>query len=379
LTSVAGEDPGAVYSYLASAEKAYSSIGHVFLDHSLHKTSTWLNKRLLPAISATRLGYLTQSLHQYNRKHFRSAEATQIFDRFATYNGSNPFRAPAMLSMIPHLEQNEGTYYPEGGMISIPLALYKLALKKGVQFYFNTPVEKIIHEQGRVNGIIAGGEKILASTVVSNADIYYVYRNLLQDDKRAAKVLKSERSSSAMIFYWGMKKEFHQLDLHNIFFTGNYEEEFRHLFELKKLYADPTIYINITSKMEKGHAPEGKENWFVMINAPADNGQDWNAAQGQARENIIKKLNRMTGFDISQYIETEITLDPKGIEANTLSYMGSLYGTSSNSVFAAFLRHPNFSKHISGLFFTGGSVHPGGGIPLCLKSAKIVADLADQQ
>jgi diapolycopene oxygenase len=172
-----------------------------------------------------------------------------------------------------------------------------------------------------------------------------------------------------------MKKEVPQLDLHNIFFTGNYEEEFRHLFDLKKVYADPTIYINITSKMEMGHAPGGKENWFVMVNAPADVGQDWSAAQGQARQEIIKKLSRMTGIDIGQYIETEITLDPKGIEAHTLSYMGSLYGTSSNSAFAAFLRHPNFANHIGRLFFTGGSVHPGGGIPLCLKSAKIVADL----
>ena len=372
---MAGEDPQAVYSYLSRAEQAYSSIGHVFLDHSLHKASTWLNKRLLPAISATRLRYLTQSLHNFNKNNFRSAEATQIFDRFATYNGSNPFSAPAMLSMIPHLEQNEGTFYPEGGMISIPSALYKLALKKGVRFFFNTPVEKIVHDGGQVRGIMAGGEKIDASTVVSNADVFYVYRDLLQDDQRAKKVLKRERSSSAMIFYWGMKKEFPTLDLHNIFFTGNYQEEFRHIFELKKIYHDPTIYINITSKMEKGHTPEGKENWFVMLNAPADNGQDWKDAQLHARQAIIEKLGRMTGEDIGQYIETEITLDPKGIEANTLSHMGSLYGTSSNSTLAAFLRHPNFTSHIRGLYFTGGSVHPGGGIPLCLKSAKIVADL----
>jgi phytoene desaturase len=157
LKAVAGEDPQAVYSYLSHAEKAYSSIGHVFLDHSLHKASTWLNRRLLPAISATRLRYLAQSLHNFNKYNFRSPEATQIFDRFATYNGSNPFSAPAMLSMIPHLEQNEGTFYPEGGMISIPSALYKLALKKGVRFFFNTPVEKIVHDGGQVRGIMAGG------------------------------------------------------------------------------------------------------------------------------------------------------------------------------------------------------------------------------
>jgi phytoene desaturase len=375
MQRVLGENPEAVMEYLANAERAYKSIGHVFLDHSLHRSSTWLNKRLLPAISATRWRYLTNSLHAYNREKFRSVESVQIFDRFATYNGSNPYSAPAMLSMIPHLEQNEGTFYPEGGMISIPSALYKLALKKGVQFHFNTPAGKIIHKDGRVCGIMAAGERIDADSVISNIDVYYAYRDLLDDAVRAKKVLTRERSSSALIFYWGIKREFPKLHLHNIFFSNNYREEFRHLFDLKKLYMDPTIYINITSKMEKGHTPGGTENWFVMLNAPANAGQDWNEIRLQARENIIEKLTRMTGEDISSSIETEIVLDPRGIEANTLSHMGSLYGTSSNSPWAAFLRHPNFAGHIKGLYFTGGSVHPGGGIPLCLKSAKIVADL----
>jgi phytoene dehydrogenase-like protein len=208
-------------------------------------------------------------------------------------------------------------------------------------------------------------------------DVYYVYRDLLNNEAKAASVLKRERSSSAMIFYWGMKKEFLQLHLHNIFFTENYAEEFRHLFVTKEMYSDPTIYVNITSKMEAGQAPAGCENWFVMLNAPANTGQDWTQVRLSAKHAIIDKLSRMLGEDIAPFIETERVLDPTGIEAQTLSHMGSLYGTSSNSLFAAFLRHPNSNSSIKGLYFTGGSVHPGGGIPLCLKSAKIAARLAD--
>ena len=375
LHKILGEDPQAVIRYLNDAERAYGAIGHIFLDHSLHLAATWLNKRIWPAISATRLSYLLGSLHEYNRKSFRTSETVQIFDRFATYNGSNPFTAPAMLSMIPHLEQNEGVYYPEGGMISIPKALYTLALKKGVEFQFNTPVEQIVRKGGRVKGVKAVGEIFEAEKVVSDADVYYVYRDLLRDEARAGRVMTRERSSSALIFYWGIKKEFSSLHLHNIFFSKDYQEEFRHLFALRELYDDPTIYINITSKMEKGHAPEGKENWFVMLNAPADYGQDWETIQKTIRVSVIAKLSRMLGEDIQSLIETEIILDPRGIESNTLSHMGSLYGTSSNSRWSAFLRHPNFSKSIRGLYFTGGSVHPGGGIPLCLKSAKIVSGL----
>jgi phytoene dehydrogenase-like protein len=136
------------------------------------------------------------------------------------------------------------------------------------------------------------------------------------------------------------------------------------------------VYINITSKYEPGtQAPYGKENWFVMVNAPANIGQNWTADREKYRQAIISKLNRILQTDIELLIEAEEVLDPVLIESNTGSYKGSLYGTSSNSKMAAFLRHPNFSKSIAGLYFVGGSVHPGGGIPLCLQSAKIMSEL----
>jgi phytoene dehydrogenase-like protein len=222
---------------------------------------------------------------------------------------------------------------------------------------------------------VVNGEKTASNFVVSNVDVYYTYLNLMQDKTRASKVLKRERSSSALIFYWGIAKEFPSLHLHNIFFSKDYPAEFRHLFELKKMFEDPTIYINITSKMEPGQAPPGKENWFVMLNAPAGSERFTKELIQQSRWNILSKLKRMMGVDLEPLIETEETLTPGDIEAKTDSYMGSLYGTSSNSKWAAFLRHPNFSSGTSGLYFTGGSVHPGGGIPLCMKSAKIVSEL----
>ena len=377
LQSVVGEDPQAVIDYLKTAEKAYTSIGHIFLHFSLHKLSTWFNKRIFAAIGATKLEFLTLSMHQYHQKKFKSPHSVQLFNRFATYNGSNPYEAPAMLSMIPHLEQNEGTFYPQGGMISITNALYNLALKLGVQFHFSTPVEKITHKNGKATGVIAIGKNHTAPLVITNSDVFYLYKDLIQQPKEAAKTLKRERSSSALIFYWGMKKEFPQLLLHNIFFTENYAAEFKNLFDTKTMYHDPTVYVNITAKQESGQAPLGRENWFVMINAPADEGQDWEKIQQEVKKSVIQKLSNILGEDIGAAIETEHILNPKGIESETKSYKGSLYGTSSNSTFAAFLRHPNFSTSIEGLYCTGGSVHPGGGIPLSLKSAKIVSELID--
>jgi phytoene desaturase len=375
MQDITGERAEAIEQYLRNSEKVYDRVGNIFLNYSLHKGSTWLNKRIIPALKQTGFDYIFRTLDQFNKSRLRTPEAVQIFNRFATYNGSNPYQAPGMLSLIPHLEQNQGTFYPRGGMISIIDALYKLALKKGVCFKFGVKVESILTENNAVKSIVVNGEEILSDLVVSNVDVYYTYLHLLKDKMRAAKVLKRERSSSALIFYWGIAKEFPSLHLHNIFFSKDYPAEFRHLFELKKMFSDPTVYINITSKLEPEHAPPGKENWFVMLNAPAGSEIFTEEMIQHSRLNILAKLKRMLGVDLEPLIETEETLTPGDIESKTDSYMGSLYGTSSNSKWAAFLRHPNFSTGIRGLYFTGGSVHPGGGIPLCMKSAKIVSEL----
>jgi len=369
------EDPQEVIDYLKQSEKLYENIGMIFINQSLHKRKTWVSRSFGKAIATIRPKFLFQSLHSYNRSKFYSPETVQLFNRFATYNGSNPYKAPSMLSLIPHLEQNQGTFYPNGGMISITNSLYQLAKEKGVRFYFDASVQRIIHHEGKVRGVVVNDENIIADIVVSNSDVYFTYKNLLGNASRAKKVLKQERSSSAVIFYWGIKKEFNQLGLHNVFFSKDYHKEFECIFNTKQLIDDPTVYINITSKMEVSQAPAGKENWFVMVNAPADIGQNWEAIKATVRKNIISKLSRLLGEDVETLIETEHTLDPLMIQQQTASYMGSLYGTSSNSKLAAFFRHANFTDSIKGLYFCGGSVHPGGGIPLCLKSAKIVSEL----
>lgn len=370
-----GEETGKVLAYLKQSERLYNDIGTVFLDHSLHRRKSLLKAPLAKAIKATRLKFVLGSLNDLNAKHFTRPESVQIFNRFATYNGSNPFKAPGMLSLIPHLELNQGTFYPKGGMKSITEALYKLALKKGVKFNFESHVQRIIDVEGRVKGVAVNDTNLYADVAVSNMDVYFTYKYLLNDDRKANKLLRHERSSSAVIFYWGIKKTFPELQLHNIFFSKDYKDEFEHLFRLKSLSDDPTIYINITSKMQKDHAPDGKENWFVMVNAPANDKQDWEALKKQCRKAVIHKLNRILNTDIESYIEVEETLDPVKIEQQTSSFMGALYGSSSNSRFAAFLRHPNFSSTVKGLYFAGGTVHPGGGIPLCLKSARLVSEL----
>lgn len=369
-----------IHRYLFDAKEAYQHIAIIFLKHSLHTIQTLFKAPIFKAIGKLKLAYLFKSLNDYNKAAFTSPKLVQLFNRFATYNGSNPYKAPAMLSLISHLEHNEGAFYPKGGMISITNALYQLALKLGVQFSFGKSVQQIQTKANSVTGVMMEQEVYDAEIVVSNMDVYFTYKNLLNDASKAAKVKKQERSSSAFIFYWGMNKTFPSLDLHNIFFSADYQAEFDAIFNTGLPFNDPTVYINITNKLEPGkHAPIGKENWFVMINVPANNGQDWTNLALYYRKAIIQKLNQIMGENIEPYIEVAEVLTPVSIESKTSSYMGSLYGTSSNSKMAAFMRHPNDSKTINGLYFVGGSVHPGGGIPLCLSSANIVANLINDK
>jgi phytoene desaturase len=372
---VLGEPAAHVRAHLDLARRQYEATKGLFLERSLHKASTYLRRDALPALAALPSLKLTQTMHAVHAQRFRSPKMVQLFDRFATYNGSTPYQAPGTLAMIPHLEFGFGTFVPFGGMVAITESLVALAERQGVQFYYGQRVERILVENRRATGLLVGGTELPADVVVSNMDVTPTYRRLLPDLKAPEKTLSQERSSSALIFYWGVRREFPELDLHNILFANDYEAEFRDLFERKTLHDDPTVYIHITSKDLEGEAPAGGENWFVMINAPADYGQDWAAWRATARASVLAKIGRALGVDVAPFIEVEEVLDPPTIQSRTGSDRGALYGASSNNAMAAFLRHPNFHRQIPNLFFVGGSAHPGGGIPLCLLSAKIAADL----
>ncbi|WP_138434709.1 1-hydroxycarotenoid 3,4-desaturase CrtD [Winogradskyella algicola] len=364
-----------ITNYIDASKKKYDLTAELFLEKSLHRLNTYLTTKTLKALINLGILDINTTLNNTNKKYFTNDKLVQLFNRYATYNGSSPYKTPGIMSMIPHLEMGMGTFFPVGGMHEISKSLYELALRVGIQFKFNENVKNIIVKNSKAIGIETQKQKYLSDIVVSNSDVYPTFKNLLSHQREPKKVLKQERSSSALIFYWGISREFKKLDLHNIFFSNDYQSEFNALFNEKTLFDDPTIYINITSKENPLDAPKGHENWFVMINAPADYGQNWSELIANSKKNILEKLKRILKIDIAPLITTEHILDPVGIEKATSSYRGSLYGTASNNKFAAFLRHPNFSNRIKNLFFCGGSVHPGGGIPLCLLSAKIVADL----
>lgn len=369
------EDPEAVQRFLAHSAELYNITAELFLHRSLHKLSTYLSQKALRGMLNAHKLDAFRTMHRANAHRFRDPRTVQLFDRYATYNGSNPYEAPATLNIISHLEHNLGAFFPDEGMYAIVRSLVELAETLGVGFMYNAPVTQILTSSSRnVNGVEVRGEKLSFDRVVSNMDVVNTYRRLLPEQPHPERLLNQPKSSSALIFYWAIRGTFPQLDLHNIFFAENYETEFDTLFHEKALSEDLTTYVFVSQKHCPQDAPEGHENWFVMVNTPPDTGQNWGSMRDQAREAVLRKLERQLQTSLRERILHETVLDPPGIAARTSSLGGSLYGNSSNNRFAAFLRHPNFSRRYPGLYFCGGSVHPGGGIPLCLLSAKITSD-----
>ncbi|MFD2785733.1 1-hydroxycarotenoid 3,4-desaturase CrtD [Hymenobacter rubripertinctus] len=364
-----------VRAFLARSGRAYDATAGTFLHKSLHKAGTYLSPEVLKALAALpRLG-LTNTMHQRHQAAFADPRLVQLFDRFATYNGSDPYQAPATLSMIPHLEHGIGAFYPEGGIYAIAQSLVRLARELGVEFRYREPVQEILVQGSRVTGLRTDQGSYTFDQVVSNMDVVPTYRHLLAGQPAPERTLAQPRSSSALIFYWGIGRRFPELGVHNIFFSGDYKREFEAIFQEQTVATDPTVYVNITSGHTPTDAPVGHENWFVMINVPHDQGQDWPALVARTRTAVLARLSQALGTELAPLIRAEHVWDPPGIAARTSSFGGALYGSSSNNALAAFLRHPNFSGRLKGLYFCGGSVHPGGGIPLCLLSAHIVSDL----
>ena len=371
------EDEKKVSSFFKKSEFIYNITAPLFLESPLKLKLLFTKRAFWKGIGSIPLLPLSGNYTTQLNKYFKNPKTIQYFQRYATYNGSSPFKTPSLMQLLPHVEQGIGAFIPDKGMFDITKQLYELARRQGVEFKFNNKIKQILVEGKKAKGVETLASEIFYSDiVVSNMDVFPTYKRLLPNIQEPKIILSQEKSSSALIFYWGMKEGMNKsLSIHNIFFSNSYIDEFREMFESKSLAQDLTIYVHITSHHIPSDAPENGENWFVMVNAPNNSGQNWNELKTKARERIINKLEHMLGESIEDKICCEHIWTPEGIEADTSSHLGALYGNASNSASAAFLRHANNSSEIKDLFFVGGSVHPGGGVPLAILSAKNMSAL----
>jgi phytoene desaturase len=308
-----------------------------------------------------------------------------ILDRYATYSGSDPRVAPAVLASIAFVEEAFGAWHIKGGVGKLADAVYQRCLDRGVKFEFNVKVTQINDDGNSTTGItLADNRKIDSSIVVANADATAVYNKLITGKvkrirKERSNLAKSDPSLAGFSLLLGLRPSEGETGLshHNIFFPENYDAEFVDIFDRKKPVTDPTIYL-CAPRDESMVKHPGHEAWFVLVNAPRHDqsgadGFDWNDPDfnHEYAMQIIDSLEAR-GIAIRDRLEVLEIRTPADLERTVSAPGGAIYGTSSNGARSAFMRAKNRSP-LKGLYCVGGSAHPGGGLPLVGLSAEIVA------
>lgn len=367
--------------FMRRAAQMWSVTRKPFLESELHGLKSLL--ALSWRLNDIKTIAPTKTLRDMANQNLSDPRLITLVDRYATYTGSDPRRAPAALATVPYIEQMFGAYHVSGGLRELGRALYERAAAIGVEFEFGCTISNIATEP-KVTGVtLDDGRFVSAEIVVANSDASNVYQHLLspvaQQRTAAAKksLAKATPSLSGFVILQAMKGKTPDFEHHNVFFPENYDDEFDSIFGIGKKICpvpDPTIYI--CSPNDPKMTPTGNESWFMLINAPRhdpQSGVDWSSPQ--LTESYAKQiLNTLAtrGVTTSDRITWQQTLTPSDLARNTLAPGGSIYGTSSNGMRSAFLRPENVTK-IPNLYLVGGSSHPGGGLPLVGMSAEIVA------
>lgn len=377
IESLDERDVAGYLRYLAYAAEINRIAGPVFIYDHPPQLSSFARVPVTEWLKADPFRTMYGSI----RRFVKSPELRQLLGRFATYVGASPYRAPATLNVIAHVELNGGVWYPQGGIYRIAEALLQLANSLGVEIITGTGVEKIRVQNGAVKGVILSDNRTVnAQVVLSNVDVATTYDHLLEDHvipaARRTAVTHYEPSCSGFIMMLGVDRQFNEATHHNIWFSSDYRAEFDAIFSQQRPADEPTIYAAITSKTDADHAPEGCENWFILVNAPALSERfTWDeAAINDYRMLVLNRLKQQ-GFDLKPHIISETIWTPVDLERMSGAWRGALYGPSGNRRLTAFRRPNNRSADVNGLYFVGGTTHPGGGVPMVILSGKVASEM----
>ncbi|MBV9657708.1 MAG: phytoene desaturase [Verrucomicrobia bacterium] len=376
-----------VARFLRYAQGLYEISADAFLHHSLADWWRQLTLANLPKMRHLPKIASFRTMHAVVRKFFgHDPHLVQLFDRFATYNGSSPYRTPAAFNIIPFVEAKFGGWYVQGGLYEIARALERICRGLGVEFRLGEEIKMLSWDwlgewqDEYYIGDNYEGERF--DFAVCNQDVLSAYPRFLPRDAvefQRTHIEHLDLSISAFLLYLGVARKYPQLEHHNIFFSDDYPREFRQLFDERQPLDEPTIYVAVHSKHDPDRAPAGCDGWFVLVNAPAlapDSRLAWSADHAEKYgDRILERLETRFGFDgLRAAIRVRRHFTPADFETRYLAHAGSLYGFASHGVRAAFQRPAMQPRGMNNFYFVGGSTHPGGGLPLVCLGAQMVAD-----
>ena len=327
-----------------------------------------------------------RSMDQGVRRFISDQKLVDILNYFIKYVGSSPYDSPALMNLLPYIQYEYGLWYVKGGMYGLAQALEKLALELGVTIRLHAEVAAIERNDGEASGVrLQGGEFLAADLVVSNMEVIPAMEKLLHSPAAELnKMRRFEPSCSGLVLHLGVDRQYPQLAHHNFFYSDHPREHFDAVFKSHRLSDDPTIYLVAPCKTDPAQAPDGCEVIKVLPHIPhIDPDKPLSADDYWAlRERVLSKLERMGLTDLRRHVVCEEYWTPPDIQARYYSNQGSIYGVVADRFKNLGFKAPQRSRELSNLYFVGGSVNPGGGMPMVVLSGqlvrdKILADLAE--
>lgn len=363
--------------YIAEGSKHYKISLEKFVGRNFYNIFEYLSLSNLPLIFQLK----ALGKHYKNTSRFFKDERLKAAFTFQNmYLGLSPYDAPATYSLLQYTELAEGVWYPMGGMYAGIQALTKVAEKHGVKFMFNSPVKKILVNGSSVTGLeLEDGRAFNADLIVGNADLPYIYDQLLPDRTEAKKLIEEKLyTCSTIMFYWGVDKEYPQIAHHNVFLGGDYKASFDKIFNDHTLPETPSFYVHAPKRTDPAAGPNGQDTLYVLVpvgHLDARSKQDWDAMVGRARKTVLDRLGKEMGaYDLEQHLKFEVVYQPKVWKERFNLVNGAAFGLSHNFWQVGYLRPHNRHSKYNNLYFAGASTHPGTGLPIVLLSAKLTTE-----
>lgn len=316
---------------------------------------------------------------RYIRRFFKSENLQKAFTFQNIYVGQSPYRAPALFSMLAAAELSEGSLFPVGGMYRITEKLMELARQAGVKFEYNCPVSRIVPQGKRITSLVfTDGREVRPDLVVANADLPYVYRELLPDRKLSARIERKKYSCSALVFHWGLDRTYPSLSHHSVFLSQHYKANLDLIFRDHSLSSEPSFYIHAPVGTDPTAAPPGGDTLSVIVpcgNTDPRHPHDWNVIRDNTRKAILERLKREGLTDIESHIKFEISYTPENWDEVFHVSRGGTFGSLGHQIFQmGYFRPSNRHRKYRNLYFAGGSTHPGSGVPLVLLSGLLTSE-----
>lgn len=374
---VEGIEPGSfagLLGYLEEGRRHYDIAVEKFVYHDFRRASDLFNVGNTPLLLQVKpLAKHYGSMRAY----FDESRLKAAFTFQDVYMGLSPFEAPATFSMMPYTELAHGVWYPRGGMYRIVDALMDIAREAGVEFFFDAEVDKIFVKGDQATGVrLIAGEILEADAILANADLPYVYRELLPDEKEAKVLERKKYSCSVISFFWGVDKHYTELAPHTLFLADDYRDNFNSISNGRTLPANASLYIHAPGRLDASMAPGGQDTLtaIVPVGHLSDNGeQDWSALRDQAREQVFRRLSLLGISDLREHIKFETSYTPLSWRKRYNLVKGATHGLSHNLMQLAYFRPSNRHAKYHNLYFAGASTRPGTGLPTAMVSGRLTA------